>query len=76
MTLTVQIDDELARRLAQGPAQAQAHTKRLLWQGLTASLGDALADEARTVSELSGTAEAREGLAAVIERRQPRFSQD
>ena len=32
-----------------------------------------LAEEARTVSELSGTADAREGLAAVIERRKPDF---
>lgn len=65
---------ELARCLADGPWQAQAHTKRLLWQGLSSSLTDALADEARTVSELSGSAEAREGLAAVIERRQARFN--
>jgi len=34
----------------------------------------ALPDEARTVSELSGTADAREGLAAVIERRPPVFT--
>jgi 2-(1,2-epoxy-1,2-dihydrophenyl)acetyl-CoA isomerase len=33
-----------------------------------------LPEEARTVSELSGTADAREGLAAVIERRAPHFS--
>jgi 2-(1,2-epoxy-1,2-dihydrophenyl)acetyl-CoA isomerase len=33
-----------------------------------------LAEEARVVSELSGTADSREGLAAVIERRAPRFT--
>src|SRR3989449_78146 len=33
-----------------------------------------LPEEARTVSDLSGTADAREGLAAVIERRAPRFT--
>ena len=31
-------------------------------------------EEARTVSELSGMADAREGLAAVIERRKPKFT--
>ena len=33
-----------------------------------------LPEEARTVSELSGSADAREGLAAVLERRAPKFS--
>jgi 2-(1,2-epoxy-1,2-dihydrophenyl)acetyl-CoA isomerase len=65
---------DVARTLAAGPPQAQAQTKRLLWRGLTRVLEDSLADEAQTVSELSGTADAREGLAAVIERREPRFT--
>jgi 2-(1,2-epoxy-1,2-dihydrophenyl)acetyl-CoA isomerase len=63
----------LARTLAASAPLAQAQTKRLLWRGLSASLEEALPDEARTVSELSGTADAREGLAAVIERRDPSF---
>jgi len=67
---------ELARQLADGPPLAQAQTKRLLWTGLSRSLAQSLDDEAQTVSELSGTADAREGLAAVIERRAPRFSRD
>jgi 2-(1,2-epoxy-1,2-dihydrophenyl)acetyl-CoA isomerase len=33
-----------------------------------------LAEESRTVSELSGTPDALEGLRAVIERRPPKFS--
>jgi 2-(1,2-epoxy-1,2-dihydrophenyl)acetyl-CoA isomerase len=36
-------------------------------------VADQLPAESRTVSELSGTADAREGLAAVIERRAPEF---
>ena len=64
----------LARQLATGPTRALAATKRLLWTGLGAAVEACLPDEARTVSELSGTADAREGLAAVIERRTPRFS--
>jgi len=61
----------LARQLAQGPTRALAATKRLLWTGLGSSIEACLPDEARTVSELSGTEDAREGLAAVIERRKP-----
>jgi 2-(1,2-epoxy-1,2-dihydrophenyl)acetyl-CoA isomerase len=63
----------LARELAQGPTLALAATKRLLWDGLGRSVEDCLPDESRTVSELSGTADAREGLAGVIERRSPSF---
>jgi 2-(1,2-epoxy-1,2-dihydrophenyl)acetyl-CoA isomerase len=37
------------------------------------SVEQRLAEEARTVSELSGTADALEGLRAVIERRPPKF---
>ena len=64
----------LARELAAGPTRALGATKRLLWTGLGSSVEACLPDESRTVSELSGTADAREGLAAVIERRAPRFT--
>ena len=64
----------LARQLAAGAPLAQAATKRLLWTGVGASFEDCLPDEARTVSELSGTADSREGLAAVIEKRSPSFN--
>jgi 2-(1,2-epoxy-1,2-dihydrophenyl)acetyl-CoA isomerase len=63
----------LARGLAEGPTRALAATKRLLWTGLGSSVEACLPDEARTVSELSGTEDAREGLAAVIERRKPTY---
>lgn len=65
--------EALARSMAAGPTRALAATKRLLWDGLGATVGARLAEESRTVSELSGTADAREGLTAVIERRDPRF---
>jgi 2-(1,2-epoxy-1,2-dihydrophenyl)acetyl-CoA isomerase len=64
----------LARTLAAGAPQALAAVKRLVWDGVGASIDTRLAEEARTVADLSGTADAREGLAAVIERREPRFS--
>jgi 2-(1,2-epoxy-1,2-dihydrophenyl)acetyl-CoA isomerase len=63
----------LTRELASGPSLALAATKRLLWDGIGRGVDEALPDEGRTVSELSGTFDAREGLAAVIERRSPRF---
>jgi 2-(1,2-epoxy-1,2-dihydrophenyl)acetyl-CoA isomerase len=64
---------ELARRLCELPPLALAATKRLVWNGVGAGVETRLPEEARTVSELSGTADAREGLAAVIERRPARF---
>lgn len=71
------LDDEaraLAAQLAAGPTQALAATKRLLWAGVGASVAQQLPEESRVVSELSGTSDAREGLAAVIERRTPSFT--
>jgi 2-(1,2-epoxy-1,2-dihydrophenyl)acetyl-CoA isomerase len=65
---------DLAATLAAGAPRALAASKRLLWDGIGRSVEDALPDEARTVAELSGTADAREGLAAVIERRTPMFT--
>jgi 2-(1,2-epoxy-1,2-dihydrophenyl)acetyl-CoA isomerase len=64
----------LARELAALPPLALSATKRLVWSGVGAGLDTQLPEEARTVSELSGTADAREGLAAVIEQREPRFT--
>jgi 2-(1,2-epoxy-1,2-dihydrophenyl)acetyl-CoA isomerase len=65
--------DDLVELLAAQPPLALAATKRLVWQGLGSSVDARLAEEARTVSELSGTADSREGLAAVIERRPGKF---
>ena len=65
---------EIAVSLAGQPTQALSATKRLVWGGVGASVEQRLAEEARTVSELSGTADALEGLRAVIERRTPRFT--
>lgn len=80
MTEVVADDDlldratELATMLATLPTQALSATKRLVWSGVGAAVEQRLAEESRTVSELSGTADALEGLRAVIERRQPRFT--
>lgn len=63
-----------AREIAQGAPKALAAAKRLLWSGIGTGIDACLSEEARTVSELSGTADAREGLAAVIEKRKPVFT--
>lgn len=65
--------EELAAQLASLPAQALSATKRLVWSGVGQAVEQRLAEEARTVSELSATPDALEGLRAVIERRPPRF---
>lgn len=62
----------LAASLAGGAPLAQAATKRLLWNAL--GVETCLPEEARTVSTLSATADSREGLAAVIEKRKPTFT--
>lgn len=64
---------ELACTLAEMPPLAVAATKRLVWNGVGAAIQTCLPEEARTVSELSGTADSREGLAAIIEKRPASF---
>lgn len=63
----------LAEELAGGATRALAATKRMLWDGLGATVEARLSEEGRVVSELSGTADAREGLAAVLEKRRPQY---
>lgn len=65
-----------AQSVARGAPKALAATKRLLWNGVGLSVEACLPEEARTVSELSATADSREGLAAVIEKRRPVFTGD
>ncbi len=64
----------LARRLASGAPLALAATKRLVWAGVAGEPAAAMLEENRLQAILSGTADAREGLAAVIEKRSPRFT--
>jgi 2-(1,2-epoxy-1,2-dihydrophenyl)acetyl-CoA isomerase len=64
----------LAGELLALPPLAVAATKRLVWNGVGASIDERLGEEARVVSDLSGTADSREGLDAVISRRAPKFT--
>jgi 2-(1,2-epoxy-1,2-dihydrophenyl)acetyl-CoA isomerase len=62
-----------AQEVAAGAPKGLAAAKRMLWAGLGTGVEGCLSEEARVVSELAGTFDAREGLAAVIERRKPAF---
>ncbi|WP_055476715.1 enoyl-CoA hydratase/isomerase family protein [Gordonia sp. HS-NH1] len=64
---------ELATTITTLPPLAVAATKRLVWDGIGSPVESRLGEEARVVSALSGTADSLEGLAAVIERRTPKF---
>ena len=65
----------LARRLADGPAAAQAGVKRLLREGLATDLASALAAEKASFLAMSATADFAEGVRAFCERRPARFGQ-
>jgi 2-(1,2-epoxy-1,2-dihydrophenyl)acetyl-CoA isomerase len=64
----------LARQLAAGATAALAGTKRLLWSGLGQGVEACMPEENRTQAQLCGMSDALEGLAAVIEKRAPKFT--
>lgn len=63
----------LAQKLAAGPTKALGMAKRLLESGLTESLETQMELEARGIADAARTADAREGVAAFLEKRQPQF---
>ena len=60
-------------RLIASPTAALGAARRLLIDSATATLPDHLDREARTIAQVGGKAEAREGIAAFVERRKPDF---
>ena len=63
----------MARTLADGPTVAYAEIKRLFLRAGTAHFESQLEDEALTLARVAATADAQEGIAAIVERRKPVF---
>ena len=68
------IAEEWGRRLAAGPTLALGLSKRLLDASSSVTLVQALEDEARCQHITHASKDVREGIAAFLERREPRFS--
>lgn len=65
---------ELAATLAAGPREANAAAKRLLWDASARILPERMAAESLALATVVRSPDVREGLAAVQERREPRFA--
>lgn len=63
----------LAQEMAQGPTAAFGAAKRLLRESFTDTLETHLHAEARAIAGLSRNPDAREGIAAFLEKRAPRY---
>lgn len=65
--------DEVARTLAAGPVRAFGSTKRLMHSGSTQSLETQMELEGRAIANAAHTRDAREGIAAFLQKRPPHF---
>ena len=63
----------LAQKLAQGPAEALAQTKRLLNQANLDDLAERLEDERKTIEHQADQPDFKEGITAFFEKRKPIF---
>ncbi len=63
----------LAHRLAAMPVRALAQTRRAFARADALGLADALSMEAQMQRDMAGSADAREGIAAFLAKRAPRF---
>jgi len=64
---------EWAERLASGPTIAIGHAKRLINRSLESDRTGAFLEEAWAQEAVNGSGDAREGMTAFAERRQPEF---
>jgi 2-(1,2-epoxy-1,2-dihydrophenyl)acetyl-CoA isomerase len=63
----------LAKRLAEGPTLAYGEIKRLFMRAGVAQMTAQLEDEALTLARVASSADAQEGITAMVERRKPVF---
>jgi 2-(1,2-epoxy-1,2-dihydrophenyl)acetyl-CoA isomerase len=66
----------LAAQLARGATSALGATRQLLLESFPATLEDQLARESRTISTQARGPEGREGVAAFLEKRAPKFMKE
>lgn len=64
---------ELTAQLAQGPTRSFGLTKQLFREGWSGTLETQMELETRAIADAARTADAREGIAAFIEKREARF---
>ena len=65
---------EIASHLAKGPTLALGAAKRLILAGATESLESQMEKESRAVAAMAGKADGREGVAAFLGKRIPKFT--
>ncbi len=66
--------EKLARKLASGPTRSFGAAKRLLYEGMNRSLEAAMEHESITIAQASLTPDAKEGMAAFLEKRRADFT--
>lgn len=66
--------EKTAARLAKGPTRAYGEIRRLFTKAYSQSLESQLEDEAQALSRSAGTADAREGITAFVEKRKANFT--
>ncbi|MEL7157199.1 MAG: enoyl-CoA hydratase/isomerase family protein [Actinomycetota bacterium] len=65
---------ELAQQLADGPAWAMGHAKRIVYAGYESPLEEAGEMEGVTIAAAMGRHDGQEGIAAFVEKRSPDFN--
>jgi 2-(1,2-epoxy-1,2-dihydrophenyl)acetyl-CoA isomerase len=66
--------EALARKLANGPTLSFGSVKRLLNEAFSETLESQMEHESRGIVDMTRTKDAKEGIAAFIERRRPNFT--
>ena len=68
-----QVTAELASQLANGPSWALGQAKRIIYSGYDMPLEQAAELEGVTITTAMGRRDGREGIAAFVEKRRPKF---